>query len=199
MLSPANPASEVTLLERIPAHRLWLHKQTNKQRVLHARVLLAVGGVCPQGTLLPELGTTLLRWGDYGFNSRGRKRGHLLSRLSCPAQNTTEVLLVLSACFHGPIRNRSLLTPSSFWHDHRAAQALTKQPKATVAVGVLRLHAHGWRGRNSNLGPKQSLKQTHTQKKKSIKLLLTEGGVKISGFLRNLILLLRAPLGEQPG
>lgn len=88
--------------------------------------------------------------------------------------------------------------PVSCWHDHRAAQALTKQPKATAAVGMLRLHAHGWRGRNSISRTNQSLKQTQTQKK-GIKLLLTAWGFYSTFFLRNLILLLRAPLGEQPG
>jgi len=102
VLSPANPASEV-LLERITAHRLQPHKQTSKQCSMP--VLQVMGGVCPQGCLLSQLGPTLLPWGDCDFGSRDGKSGHQLSPLSCPAQHTTK-------WFHSQGPTQSLFLPT---------------------------------------------------------------------------------------
>lgn len=100
MLSPANSTSEEIFLERITTHKLLLHKQT----ALHARVLQAMGGICPQVYLLPELGPMPLQQGDTDFGSGGGKCGHWLSPVSCPAQYTTKLFLALPAYLQGPIK-----------------------------------------------------------------------------------------------
>lgn len=172
LLVSLTPASEAVLLERITAHRLLLCKQT----VLHARVLQAMEGVCSQGSLLPELGPTLLQPGDCDCVA---EVGNVeISSLHAPVPlSTTKLFLALSTHLQRPIQNLFLLTLSHSMSAEWVAVDMTtgwhvlsqRKQRLRRQLGCWGDMRVGEVSGNSILKTDYSFK--HTQKQKCAKLL----------------------------